>query len=150
MTIANGQLSKFWPAIIGGCTNYFAWGTPNRRPIAIQSRSHRVQLRSNVGHRCCFCIKFRCLISSAGLLPYTDTDTGKRKEVTLVELVQSLSNRRPIKQLGKRVWPCANKINIQTPSNCRPFAARVLPIAQLNKLPPLFINFRHAMTDAPT
>ena len=83
---------------MGVVQNYFAWGPPSRRPIAIQSRSHRVQSRSNVGHRCRFCFKFRRLISSAGLPLYNwkkeGSDVAQMGRGSLVELVQSPSNRR--------------------------------------------------------
>ena len=35
---------------LGVVQNYFAWEPPNRRPTAVQSRSHSSQSRSNIGH----------------------------------------------------------------------------------------------------
>ena len=35
---------------MGVVQNYFAWEPPNRRPTAVQSRSHSSQSRSNIGH----------------------------------------------------------------------------------------------------
>ena len=35
---------------MGVVQNYFAWEPPNRRPTAVQSRSHSSQSRNNIGH----------------------------------------------------------------------------------------------------
>ena len=78
--------SLFWRFHVGAIQNYFAWEPPNCRPIAIQSRSHKFQSRSNVGHRCCFCFTFRR---------------------SLVELVQSPSNRGPIAEFGGETSACS-------------------------------------------
>ena len=81
---------------VGVVQNYFAWGPPNRRPIAVQSRSHNFQSRSHVGHSCCVCFGFHCLISSAGSLPSLEgSDIARIGRASLVKLVQSPSNRRP-------------------------------------------------------
>ena len=100
----------------GGCTKLLCLGPPpNRRPIAIQSRSHRFQSRSNVGHRCCFCFAFRCLISSAAFLhPCLETGrkcrssdgqglTGETRPIA----VQSRSNRGPIAEFGGQTSVCS-------------------------------------------
>ena len=67
--------------------------SPNRRPIAIQSQSHKFQSRSNVGHRCCFCFTFGRLISSAGLPP---SMPGSRKLGWAGTHWWNSCNRRPI------------------------------------------------------
>ena len=87
---------------MGVVQNYFAWGPPNRRPIAVQSRSLRFQSRSHVGHRCCFCFSFRCLGS----------DVARMGRASLVKLVQSPSNRRPtaVQSRNVKLWFAASSL----------------------------------------
>ena len=80
---------------MGVIQNYFAWGTP---PIAGQSRSNRGPAESNRGAT--LGIEFSRLISGAGLPAYSwkqeGGDVARMGRGSLVELVQSPSNRRPI------------------------------------------------------
>ena len=71
---------------MGVVQNYFAWEPPNRRPTAVQSRSHSSQSRSNIGHSRLF-LRFSPL-QLARSYESTESDVA---EVLLEELDSLLS-----------------------------------------------------------
>ena len=60
---SHGSREGFMLCTVFTCGGLYNITLPGDAPIAGQSRSHKIQSRSNVGHRCCFCFEFRRLIS---------------------------------------------------------------------------------------
>ena len=94
--------------VCGGCRKVTLFGDP---PIAGQSRSNRGPAGSNRGATLGIArFEFRRLISSAGLPAYNwkqeGGDVARMGRGSLVELVQSPSNRGPITEFGGKTSVC--------------------------------------------